>query len=511
MSEKIMSNLNGYEIVDANGRSRIADKATFEKNILKLWKSATAEGEEDKLLFSVGIANEIYHASVEEVDINVLSLWTQGHFKSTDGTIGTTGSTYYLRSVRTIDYLPVNVIKVEGTYPNRWFSVFVYDLEGNYLETILDVYDYARFDFTTKRYMLQLRENPITKLGNSITPEDIYADYKIITSQFNQNQKTYCDFGNMPSAGYYNGLSEGYADFTKDTTYSEYLEKLDSLVANASDYVTKSAIGEACDGQTIYLYDLKMPYIKLPKLNKKKPKILITAGVHGTEKSNVFGLYYFINDLINHWSENPILEYIRNNVELRIIPIVNTYGFDNWKYKNINLVNINRNFATENWEFYEDTTSSNYTGLEPFDQPEACVIRDFILQNLDAFFYFDSHTNGQGIVASYSDMNSMNAADNETNTIVWNAAEFHLRNITEHFKKDYDLAMPDDDNLCGRIYPTTNVGSIKEWANEQGIAAIALEGFNGFPNDTTAHNPDTIKANAEIIGNWIFTVLHYFS
>ena len=215
-----------------------------------------------------------------------------------------------------------------------------------------------------------------------------------------------------------------------------------------SGYVTKAELGQGSDGQVICAYTLKPKRYEFSKNEKKIPKIIIIGGQHGFEKSNVFGLYYLINDLLNNWHESDILDYLRHHVEFVVIPIVNPWGFDNKSYFNANGVNVNRNYDA-NFTVVEDTTSNDYGGQAAFDQPEAAHVRDLVLNNLDAVYFIDSHSCGSGAVTTFGQVNwmSFGVHDDDFYTGLIQSAEYHLSNITAHFEVDYNLELTDSD-MC---------------------------------------------------------------
>ena len=316
------------------------------------------------------------------------------------------------------------------------------------------------------------------------------------------------NFGVLPST-YYKGVAESYENsaFGLTTKYADFIAMWKSVVANHSGYVTETALGAASDGQTIYLYDFKP--VRLSNQYRPIPKIIIVAGQHGGETCNTFGLYYFISNLLNKWNQHPSLEYLRNHVELMIIPVLNTYGFDNQSYKNANGVNLNRNYDS-NWAFVSDTTSTQYGGAKPFDQPETQIVRNLLLNNTDAVLVIDSHVNGGGKVANYSDINYYGispSSDSYFNRMV-DAVAHNLSEISANFNIDYDLNQPNV--IMGFLNNNDGVGILRDWGRDNNFVTVLVEGFGGFPN-RTAYTAEVFKANEEIIVNWLITAMNYLS
>ena len=314
------------------------------------------------------------------------------------------------------------------------------------------------------------------------------------------------NFGVLPFT-YYKGVADSYENsaFGWTTKYTDFIAMWKSVVANHSRYVTETALGAASDGQTIYLYDFNP--VRLSNADKLIPKIIIIAGQHGGETCNIFGLYYFVENLLNKWNQHPSLEYLRNNVELMIIPVLNTYGFDNQSYKNANGVNLNRNYDS-NWALEVDTTSNQYGGAGPFDQPETQIVRNLLLNNTDAVLVIDSHVNGGGKVANYSDINYYGistSTDAYFNRMV-DAVAHNLSAISANFNIDYGLDQPNV--IMGHLNNNDGVGILRDWGRDNNFVTVLVEGFGGFPN-RTAYTAEVFKANEEIIVNWLITAMNY--
>ncbi len=316
------------------------------------------------------------------------------------------------------------------------------------------------------------------------------------------------NFGIIPHS-YYRGVGDDYEtkSYNNDTQYASFIADWKALVANHSSYVTETALGVASDGQTIYLYDFKPA--RIPNQLTPIPKIIIVAGQHGNEKANVFGWYYFIGNLLNRWNKHPTLEYLRNHVELMIVPVVNTYGFDHVTYKNANGVNINRNYDS-GWVHLDDATSQQYGGAAPFDQPESQIIRDLILANRDALLVIDSHICDGDAADSFEKMTYYgvcNSTDPYYNRML-DVVAYQLSAVSANFNLDYELAQPD--TIMGYLNSNPGSGILRSWATDNGFIGVLTEGFTGFPNGVP-FTGEVFKANEEIVANYLVAALVYLA
>ena len=359
--------------------------------------------------------------------------------------------------------------------------------------------DEARTNATTKTYVDGDAVVP-SELAYTLKHDDTKAD-KEQTSPYRRS----VNWGVIPSA-YYKGVNSQYATtFAKNTTYATFIAAWKTLVASHSGYVTETTLGQASDEQNIYLYDFKPA--KLSNQKTAIPKIIIVAGQHGFEKSNIYGLYCFVDNLLNRWRQHSVLEYLRNHVELMIIPVLNTYGFDHLTYKNGNGVNLNRNYDSH-WQLNADPTSEQYGGAAPFDQPETQIVRTLLQGNTDASLVIDFHTNGSSSVAQYSYINYYGvcqSTDAYYNRLL-DAVAYQLSSISANFNVDYELNQPN--TILGFLNNSAGIGLLRDWATDNNFAGMLLEGFNGFPNDSE-FTEDVYKANEEILANWLITASNY--
>ena len=358
----------------------------------------------------------------------------------------------------------------------------------------------------------EARTNAITKTyvdGDAVVPSELAYTLKHDDTKADKEQtspyRRSVNWGIIPSA-YYKGVNSQYATtFTKNTTYATFIAAWKTLVTGHSGYVTETTLGQASDEQNIYLYDFKPA--KLSNQKTAIPKIIIVAGQHGFEKSNIYGLYCFVDNLLNRWRQHSVLEYLRNHVELMIIPVLNTYGFDHLTYKNGNGVNLNRNYDSH-WQLNADPTSEQYGGAAPFDQPETQIVRTLLQGNTDASLVIDFHTNGSSSVVQYSYINYYGvcqSTDAYYNRLL-DAVAYQLSSISANFNVDYELNQPN--TILGFLNNSAGIGLLRDWATDNNFAGMLLEGFNGFPNDAE-FTADVYKANEEILVNWLITAANY--
>ncbi len=370
------------------------------------------------------------------------------------------------------------------------------------------------------------------------------------------------DTTHIPSADtWYEGQLGDYSQygFDKSTKYAEYIAAFDAIFGGTGDYlsmvgndttyyngyVTREDLGASATwdgqhnradlierkesaGEHVFSYVLDPTKEAGYEGPDNLPKLFLVTGTQGDEKGAIYGTYCFIRDLIENGDDpnNELLYYYRHYVKWVIVPCNTPYGMNNNTYWNANGVNIVRNFGVSSWtyvEFYDamhadellkvnpglyDSQVCQYAGEAPFDQPEARMIRDLLLEHDDTFFFVDYHTYTSGNLPAgdYQHINWVAGPDTvyEYPNRLKDAAYNQFDKVTTHFKQEFPQYIPADVE-CG-IWTVSSKGTAKDYAIENGFLAVTMEGFCGFNQDVFC-GPDTKKANSELIANWFFSVL----
>ena len=158
----------------------------------------------------------------------------------------------------------------------------------------------------------------------------------------------------------------------------EFVRSASNDIAPTLKYVRDSVSGDTMvsSGVTYYRY----PFGDCDKDYKNRIPVTIIANEHGGHEVRDCALIVtrLIKDLCEGKNQdNPVLNYIRENVSLTVIPVVNPHGWnkigDTTGYYNYNGVNINRNYDTVGWDYcYEnqDTDGNSKLGEYPGSENE---------------------------------------------------------------------------------------------------------------------------------------------
>lgn len=133
-------------------------------------------------------------------------------------------------------------------------------------------------------------------------------------------------------------------DRTTEAIYAKY----DALMAANSHYITRVDCGMASDSTTpIYVYHFKEPepHYENKNWSETKPTILVCSGVHPTEQSGVWSMYYAMEEITN----NAKLRDLRRNVHFIVMPMINPTAFSDSTYgvRNPDGIQVHYNFEVD--------------------------------------------------------------------------------------------------------------------------------------------------------------------
>lgn len=260
----------------------------------------------------------------------------------------------------------------------------------------------------------------------------------------------------------------------------------DNLLVNNSDYgnVIKTALGkDESQTYTIYEYDFK------PKNWNRM--ILLSSGMHPYELPAPFGLAYFIKYVMT--SNNAAMKYIRENVRIKVIPIINPWGWNQnpRKYGTVNGVNINRNCDPMGlWKNYKGNTNEwNQKGTSAFSENETKVLRNWLSKNKGAEFYIDCHT---GVGAFASDVT--NALYYLDDSPIKTQIESALAKLNNWVTSKYGVTGKANSNRSQTLTSSTDYG-ITDYAEKNlGIPGFTIE----QRPESTAFGTSAVNEGADI-------------
>lgn len=331
--------------------------------------------------------------------------------------------------------------------------------------------------------------------GEPVTSEDIKEVEKLTFTS--KDTAFNSDSGSVTRTGTYNITDDIEHDFEAFSQYSfgnidaKNITKIDIdsrfriLKDMHPDYIKRNNVIPSVNGETIYEYTLES--LKIDSTNDvvhKKPKVLIVGGVHGDEKSPVFAIYNFVNLLANHWQDNKLLEFIRFNIDFKIIPLANPDGFDAMTRRNANNVDINRDFPT-GWT--KVTSGSGLNGDNPLSQPETQNIYNLLNNNSDALFGIDFHNSMYGENTQFACW--AGSIDDNQAKVMQNVISLMGRK----WKRKYPAFPQDLNHKLGNVRGAIASSASHEMVSN-GIPATTLEVLREVPWQDTPHLYDELAS-----------------
>lgn len=158
--------------------------------------------------------------------------------------------------------------------------------------------------------------------------------------------------------------------YPRKWSYDEFVAQMEAL-ARRQPALTFTREGRVSDGRDLCSLSLGDP---------SKPAFLFTGAIHGWEWENAYGLLHLAELLAGGAPPEGLLP---DRYFLKVVPILNPYGYDQDIRHNANGVDLNRNFDC-NWEGYEGGADLyvpwdfDYKGAEPASEPEARLAQGLV-------------------------------------------------------------------------------------------------------------------------------------
>ena len=251
--------------------------------------------------------------------------------------------------------------------------------------------------------------------------------------------------------------------------YPSLLDIYDSaalIASNHSDICVLDTIGYSVQVRPI----LAVIVSDNPGVEEIEPELRIHGGIHGNEKIASTVTLCYLNKLTEGYADDPACQYIINNSETWIIPVLNPDGYYSSNRYNANGIDLNRNCS------YMGPGGGG--GSTAFSEPETAALRDLTMQNWPDI---------ENFINPFSTGLSLHSGAQCINT-VWNYTVSPL-------PEDYDLL----DAQCNSY---VNDPGIIDYFGSGGAFWIALPGaswyaINGDVNDWSYGECGTVDYTIE--------------
>ena len=295
------------------------------------------------------------------------------------------------------------------------------------------------------------------------------------------------------------GIGETYllnnvptVEFGSATTAAEMYEAYDEFVTDYPTYVTKTVLGQDDFGNTIAIYKF-IPEEPTHSIQTKKTRIFINCGIHGYEHVSAIMTYYVLQEMLTNWSSSPILEVLRHDVEIWVIPVSNPSGWDDYTRTNRNDVDLNRNFPAG----FSPTAQNN--GSTPLSQKETQYINS-VLENNSFDIVLDFHN------FSWSEEYANNFMwVVSTDALTQHIAQKYIGRMTRVFRNAYSFTSQDPSIFFGYTNGDRG-GMVKDQAKKDGAivsCTFELASHWGVQPSGTPYNTEHTQGCIECLINFL--------
>lgn len=150
---------------------------------------------------------------------------------------------------------------------------------------------------------------------------------------------------------------------------SEIYDAIDDIVASHPDICRKVTIGTSVQGRPIEAVVVSDNVDE----EEIEPEMRIHGGIHGDEMASATVTLNYLEVLTDNYATSSMCQYIVDNTESWMIPVLNPDGYYHDQRTNANGVDLNRNLS------YMWTGAGG--GSAPFCEPETAALRDITMQN----------------------------------------------------------------------------------------------------------------------------------
>ncbi|NOQ22553.1 MAG: T9SS type A sorting domain-containing protein [Candidatus Aegiribacteria sp.] len=151
---------------------------------------------------------------------------------------------------------------------------------------------------------------------------------------------------------------------------------IDAVVTAHPDICRKVTIGTSVENRPI----VAVVVSDNVSTEEIEPEMRIHGGIHGDEPAASTTTLHFLEELTANYATNPMCQYIVNNTETWIIPVLNPDGYYHDQRTNAHGTDLNRN-CSYMW-------NGSGGASAPFYEPETAALRDLTMQSWPAIENF---------------------------------------------------------------------------------------------------------------------------
>ena len=253
--------------------------------------------------------------------------------------------------------------------------------------------------------------------------------------------------------GFYKATEVFNFENTDNITHSDIYSKFNELTSDHPNYVTKHEKG-LVEGDVPLNYYIFKPEDPTSHVGIPRPKVILVSGVHGNEKTPPVALFSFLQRLTKDWRDDEILQFIRKNIELVVIPIVNPSGIDENTRNNLNGVNLNSDYPLR--EDYSDRELSTQK------------ISEILKEHSDADLLIDYHNFHW--LQEYGIYSYAHVGDENMSRVIYNS----MLNTSTEWQKEHSFLPQESDAVLTDTRSDVSY-SLAKYVDWLGIPSVLLE------------------------------------
>lgn len=366
---------------------------------------------------------------------------------------------------------------------------------------------YGKRMFNVGDVALPYEKGGTSKLTGVVIADDVMSDINRKIKP-NPDDKYMLD---LPVNAVYDAGKDfsGYPDFNNIQSSAVYA-MYDDLMSEHTEYITKQFLGNDAWGNEVSAY--KFTPLRPTSTNEtiKYPKVFLVTGIHGMEHMPPLSCYLMLREMCKSWRDNELIEALRFNIDLIIIPVANPTGWNRNTRLNDNGVDVNRNFPA-GWQLVDKVADpGHFGGTEPASELETQYIMQVFAENPDIDIFYDHH-NFNGLSAETHPHFIWVSSQNGSKEYIEHLAQTLITRMTRVWRKRYAWIPQSDTYFAGYTTSGTSAGTLKDYALAQQIKYAATFEVGGkWWIDPTGEKFDAnhSRCAVETITNWLLINLH---